>query len=139
MSSVNKDKVKFTLNINGHDVDVVERFLNGKHYYCLYAILPDSQYLHKDFFVEFVWSGRTADGVDDDLIGVDTAHTWLEKQPMEEKLIHGIKQMQNCIHRYEWAINGNRDALWDATQKNKNGEGEWDNKHMERKEVTDAG
>ena len=139
MSSVNKDKVKFTLNIAGNDVDVVERFLNGKQYYCLYVILPDSQYLHTDFFGESVWSGRTATGVDDDLIGVDTAHTWLEKRPMEEKLIDGIKQITNVINRYEWAINGNQDALWDATQKNGAGEGEWDNKNMQRKEVADAG
>jgi len=108
MSSVNKDKVKFTLNIAGHDVDVVERKLNGNQYYCLYVTLLDSQYLHTDFFGEDIWRGRG--GERNDLIGVDTGQTWLEKEPMEEKLVDGIKQITNVINRYEWAINGKKVA-----------------------------
>ena len=110
MSSVNKDKVKFTLNIAGHDVDIVERKLNGKQYYCLYVTLPDSQYLHTDFFGEFVWRGRNSTGADDNLIGIDTASIWLEERPMDEKLIEGIKQITNVINRYEWAINGKQEV-----------------------------
>ena len=105
---------KFNINILGYNVNVVKtqhnglsREQGGDPYYCLYAILPNSQYLHSSFLSSYcTFRGTNYKNDDDDTVGVDTNHGYNWGMAIEDKLKDGMSQITDIIRQYNHAVKG---------------------------------
>ena len=69
--------------------------IDGKIVYNVYVIIPNSRYLKLGVL------GTDVTYREDDEIGVDTAHRWLEDKPEENKIQYCVNAIRRIIEKCE--------------------------------------
>ena len=88
------------INIKNIDVEIVKRESTIGIYFCAYATLYNSRFLHDNFLGHPTFR-------EDDKVGIDTAHGFNMKQTELEKYQDAISQISFIIDKWDYAINGN--------------------------------
>lgn len=83
-------------NIFGIKVEVKRLTLNERFWFCAYADLKNSRYL-SDTFLGYPTYRK------EDIVGVDTAHAFNERQNEAEKLASALHQIESIIKSWKSA------------------------------------